>query len=42
MPDFTSICAAVAFGLGIASYWHQRLVGPAIAALALGMLLIGK
>ncbi len=42
MHDISSVCYIVAAALGLAGYWVPRLVGPAITALALGMLLIGR
>ena len=42
MHDISSAAYIVAVALGIAGYWVPKLLGPAIAALALGMLLIGR
>jgi hypothetical protein len=42
MHDISSFCYIGALALGIASYWVGRLVGPAVALIALGMLLIGR
>ena len=42
MHDFSSLCYVLSFGLGVASWWVGRLVGPAVALIALGLLLIGR
>jgi len=42
MHDVSSLCYVLGFGLGISSFWVGRLAGPAIAFVALGLLLIGR
>lgn len=42
MTSLSSVAFIIAAALGIASYWQSRLVGPAVAALALGLLLAGR
>ena len=42
MHDLSSFAYVLSFGLGVASYWVPKLMGPAVALLALGMLLIGR
>jgi hypothetical protein len=42
MHDLSSLAYMVAAALGIAGFWVPKLLGPAIAALAVGMLLIGR
>jgi len=42
MSDISSVCYVLSAALGIAGFWVDRLVGPAVAALALGFLLTGR
>jgi hypothetical protein len=36
------LCFVLAFALGVASYWVGKLLGPAVALLALGHVLAGR
>lgn len=42
MHDLSSVAYIVAAALGIAAYWVPKLTGPAVAAIAIGLLLIGR
>jgi len=42
MRDFSSFCYIAGVALGVAGYWVPKLNGPAIAAISLGLLLIGR
>jgi hypothetical protein len=42
MTDLSSFAFIAGAALGIAGCWVPKLLGPAIAALAIGMLLIGR
>lgn len=42
MRDFSSLCYIVSAALGIAGYWQPKLVGPAVAFIGLGLLLLGR
>lgn len=42
MHDISSVCYVLGAALGIAGYWVPRLNGPAVAAVSLGLLLIGR
>jgi hypothetical protein len=40
--DVSSFCYVIGVALGVAGYWVPRLDGPAVAAVSLGLLLIGR
>lgn len=42
MHDASSFCYLAAIIAGCVGYWRGQLVGPAVAFIALGLLLIGR